>query len=118
MQEQYPWLLALTLTGEDLVSAATATLQFAVAGRAHESVSLFLLKHFDFYSVKETDDGNTLLSDEHVEMLRVLRMNRKFMEFMREHYGHLIKDQHFGKTIIDTDDVDGEDVEMADAVGA
>ena len=32
-------------------------------------------------------------------MLVILRMNRNFMEFMREHYNHLTKD-HFGKTII------------------
>jgi len=30
--------------------------------------------------------GNTLLSDEEVEMLVVLRMNRGFMQFMREYY--------------------------------
>ena len=33
------------------------------------------------------DHGNTLLSDEEVEMLVILRMNRDFMSFMREHYG-------------------------------
>lgn len=31
--------------------------------------------------------GNTLLSDKYLEMLVVLRMNCKFMEHMREHYG-------------------------------
>ena len=31
--------------------------------------------------------GNTLLSDKYLEMLVVLRMNRKFMEDMREHHG-------------------------------
>ena len=54
-------------------------------------------------------EGNTLLSDEELEMrpsLRViLRMNREFMTFMREHYGHLLTEQ-FGQTIISDD---GED---------
>ena len=31
--------------------------------------------------------GNTLLSDAELEMIVVLRMNREFMQFMREHYG-------------------------------
>ena len=30
-------------------------------------------------------DGNTLLSDEELEMLVILRMNRDFMIYMREH---------------------------------
>ena len=29
------------------------------------------------------NEGNTLLSDRHVEMLTILRMNREFMEVMR-----------------------------------
>ena len=44
-------------------------------------------------------EGNTLLDDAELEMLVVLRMNRDFIEFMREHYGHLIKEQ-FGKTVV------------------
>ena len=43
--------------------------------------------------------GNTLLSDEEVEMLVVLRMNRDFMAFMREHYGAEAK-QTFGQTVV------------------
>jgi hypothetical protein len=43
--------------------------------------------------------GNTLLSDEEVEMLVVLRMNRDFMTFMREHYGEEAK-QMFGQTVV------------------
>jgi hypothetical protein len=35
--------------------------------------------------------GNTLLSDKYLEMLVVLRMNRKFMEHMRDHYGNELK---------------------------
>ena len=45
-------------------------------------------------------EGNTLLGDEELEMLVILRMNRKFMEFMREHYNHLTED-HFKRTVID-----------------
>ena len=44
-------------------------------------------------------EGNTLLSDEELEMLVVLRMNRKFMKFMRQHYSDLLT-EHFGRTII------------------
>ena len=44
-------------------------------------------------------EGNTLLGDEELEMLVILRMNRKFMEFMRKHYNHLTKD-HFGYTVV------------------
>ena len=35
-------------------------------------------------------EGNTMLSDEELKMLVILRMNRKFMEFMRKHYNHPI----------------------------
>jgi len=34
-------------------------------------------------------DGNTLLSDDELEMLVILRMNRNFMEFMHKNYSHL-----------------------------
>ena len=37
-------------------------------------------------------------------MVVVLRMNRKFMDFMREHYPELCKTlarQHFGRTVVD-----------------
>lgn len=32
------------------------------------------------------DGGNSMLSSKHLEMLTVLPINRKFMEFMRTHY--------------------------------
>ena len=35
--------------------------------------------------------GNTLLSDAEVEMLAILRINRRFMEFMRANYPDLPK---------------------------
>jgi hypothetical protein len=34
-------------------------------------------------------DGNTLLGDEELEMLVILRMNRDFMKFMRDNYSDL-----------------------------
>ncbi|KAL1510189.1 hypothetical protein AB1Y20_006519 [Prymnesium parvum] len=44
-------------------------------------------------------DGNTLLCNEELEMVVVLRMNRKFMRYMRQHYNHLSK-QDFAQTVI------------------
>ena len=35
------------------------------------------------------NEGNIFLSDEELEMLVVLRMNREFMKFMRKNYGEL-----------------------------
>ena len=49
-------------------------------------------------------DGNTLLADAKLEKLVILRMNRKFMEFMRKHYKHVVKDKltrQFGMSIVD-----------------
>ena len=43
--------------------------------------------------------GNTLLDEEELEMLVILRMNRDFMEFMREHYNHL-SHQDFKMTVV------------------
>ena len=40
-------------------------------------------------------------------MLVILRMNREFMEFMREHYADLITKlakQHFGCTVVDPEE--------------
>ena len=47
-------------------------------------------------------EGNTLLSDKKLEKLVILRMNRRFMEFMRQSYKHLIKnklDKQFGASL-------------------
>ena len=49
-------------------------------------------------------EGNTLLKDAELEMLVVLRMNRRFMEFMRTNYPDLAKalaKQHFGYTTVE-----------------
>ena len=51
-------------------------------------------------------EGNTLLSDEELEMLVILRINREFMVYMRQHYNHLTND-HFGQTVVDPE-VGGE----------
>ena len=43
--------------------------------------------------------GNTLLGDEELEMIVVLRLNREFMQFMRTHYKEEAKEV-FGKTVV------------------
>ena len=48
--------------------------------------------------------GNTLLSDEEVEMVTVLRMNRDFMEFMRAHYGNVVRQQFKMTCVADEDE--------------
>ena len=47
------------------------------------------------------DEGNTKLSDEEIEMLTLLKANRKFMDYMRtsSKYKSSLMEQ-FGKTII------------------
>ena len=45
-------------------------------------------------------EGNTLLDDAELQMHVVLRMNRKFMEFMRKNYQDELKEA-FGKTIVE-----------------
>ena len=46
-------------------------------------------------------DGNTLLLDDEVSMLVELRMNVDFVEFMRQHYAHLIVKQLWKMTIVE-----------------
>ena len=46
-------------------------------------------------------EGNTLLLDDEVRMLVILRMNVHFMEFMREHYGHAVGNQPWKMTVVD-----------------
>ena len=47
-------------------------------------------------------NGNTLLGDQMLEMLVVLRMNREFMEFMRREYAEEMKmTPPFNMTVID-----------------
>ena len=47
-------------------------------------------------------DGNTLLSSEEVEMLSVLRINRRFMELCRSKFAKEAK-QQFNQTVIDVE---------------
>ena len=47
------------------------------------------------------DEGNTILLDEEVTMMTVLRMNVEFMEFMRENYGQSVVKQPWKMTIVD-----------------
>ena len=44
-------------------------------------------------------EGNSLLSNKHLEMLTLLRINRKFMEHMRKYYNHKSKDE-FKMTVV------------------
>ena len=46
-------------------------------------------------------EGNTLMHDDEVMMLVILRMNVDFMEFMRENYSHLIGRQPWKMTIVE-----------------
>ena len=52
-------------------------------------------------------EGNTILSDEELEMLVVLRMNREFMQYMRKHHNELTAD-HFKRTVVDEEPGDDE----------
>ena len=47
-------------------------------------------------------EGNTLLSDDEIEMRVVLRISSEFMEFMRSKYGNLFR-QQFNVTIVRSD---------------
>ena len=60
------------------------------------------------------DDGNTMLADATLEKLTLLRINRGFMEFMREHYNHL-SHQDFKMTVVrEADKGDGDTGEAAE----
>jgi hypothetical protein len=48
-------------------------------------------------------NGNTLLSDEEIEMMVILRMNEPFMEHMHQHYRSTVKEV-FGHAIVTTGD--------------
>ena len=50
-------------------------------------------------------DAHTLMGEEPLEMMVVLQMNRKFMEYMRSRYGSLTKEQ-FGMSLIEIVDCD------------
>ena len=49
-------------------------------------------------------NGNTVLSDKKLEKLVILRMNRKFMEFMRENYPEVGRNKlnsPFGTSVVE-----------------
>ncbi len=46
-------------------------------------------------------DGNTLLQDDEVKMLVILRMNVHFMEFMRDKYAHVVANQPWKINIVE-----------------
>ena len=56
-------------------------------------------------------DGNTLLANKEMEMLVMLRMNKKFMEFTRQHYPHVSDEQFALGTLLTEEDnkEEGED---------
>ena len=47
-------------------------------------------------------EGNTLLKSAELEKLTLLRMNKNFMRFMREHYNH-VSQQQFKQTVVARD---------------
>lgn len=54
--------------------------------------------------------GNTLLSDDEMELLVMLRMNKGFMEFMRTHYPHVARETFALGTILTVEDNQEDDV--------
>ena len=49
------------------------------------------------------DEGNTALNDEELEMMVILRIDRKFMQFMRAKYAH-VQHEAFKGTVVREDD--------------
>jgi hypothetical protein len=47
------------------------------------------------------NDGNTLLLDEELKMLVIMRMNAHFIEFMRDHYARVVANQPWKMRIVD-----------------
>ena len=45
-------------------------------------------------------DAHTLMNSKDLEMMVVLQINRKYMEYMRTHFTHLTK-QQFGITMLE-----------------
>ena len=46
---------------------------------------------------------NTLMGEEELNMMATLRMNRKFVEYMRSTYGQKLSKQPFGMTLVKVD---------------
>ena len=62
----------------------------------------------DDYGDNILTKGNTLLAEEEINMCTVLRMNRRFMEFMRKYHPDAAN-QRFKMTVISEDFLDSSD---------
>ena len=103
-------ILASSLTSSSTPRTASMTASLARALNA-ESICERILRAGGLV----LDDGNTMLADATLEKLTLLRINRGFMEFMREHYNHLSR-QDFKMTVVrekDNSDGDTEEEEAA-----
>ena len=54
-------------------------------------------------------EGNTLLSDDEMELLVMLRVNKGFMEFMQTHYPHVARETFSLGTILTVEDNQEDD---------
>lgn len=45
------------------------------------------------------DEGNTLLDNDELEKLVILRMNRSFMQFMRSNHADIVQDSHLNTLV-------------------
>jgi hypothetical protein len=84
-------------------SAAHSIMLTSHQSNLHDATPCLFVKH-SFTSHQSnlhdvTQHQNTLLLDEEIEMLVVLRMNESFMRHMREHYSQYAK-HAFNMTIV------------------
>ena len=62
-------------------------------------------------------EGNTMLSDDEMELLVMLRMNKDFMEFMRTHYPHVASESFkFGTILTEEENKEEEEEEEEEEV--
>ena len=78
------YLLQMATTSRGSIGAYLAS---SFCGRINSAANQVVIKEI------------TLLSDEEVSMLVVLRMNRRFMAYMREHHPE-VSQQHFHMTVL------------------
>ena len=52
-------------------------------------------------------DAHLLMKDDTLEKMVVLRINREFMEYMREKHNNLTR-QQFGRTVVELEETDEE----------
>jgi hypothetical protein len=84
LQTKFGWLLLMATCSKGNIGAMNAE---SYAERVISQANLVMT------------NGNTLLSDEELEWLVVLRMNRDFMDYMRSHFKHLVMNQ-FKMTVV------------------